>query len=247
MLEIRDLSVSYGPIRALKNVSLEVNPHEITAIIGANGAGKSTLLNTISGLVKPEKGEIVYDQISLNPYSIEKRVKMGIAHVLEGRHLFKDQTVHDNLLIALYFRQPDKKKRKNMNKIKEVYERFPILYEKREQFAGTLSGGQQQMLAIAMALLSEPKLLLLDEPSLGLAPVIVDEVYHLLQELNRQGMTILISEQIAALALRIAHRGYILENGKVIEKGDRDYLKSLLASNGLSVYLSTKKEKVEGA
>lgn len=239
MLNIKNITVNYGPISALKGVSLEVKKGQITAIIGANGSGKSTLLNSISGLLEISSGEIYFENKLIHNIPVEERVKLGIAHVLEGRRLFKDQTVHDNLLIGLHFRNKNKKSIKNgMERINEVYERFPILKEKRNQLAGTLSGGQQQLLIISMALLSNPKLLILDEPSLGLAPIIVDQVYQYLQELKNEGVTIVVSEQLAALALRIADYGYVLEHGKVVLSGDRDYLQSLLDSEQLSsVYL----------
>jgi branched-chain amino acid transport system ATP-binding protein len=242
MLNISDLHVSYGPVKALKGVSLTIERNQITAIIGANGAGKSTLLNTITGLVTPDSGEITYQDSPLNNIPVEKRVKMGISHVLEGRRLFKDQTVQDNLLIGLYFRNGKEETKNFAKKITEVYERFPILGEKKNQLAGTLSGGQQQMLIIAVALLSNPQLLLLDEPSLGLAPIIIDEVYCLLEEFKKNGMTIVISEQMAALALRVADAGYVLERGRIVEQGEVQYLKSLLDSDGLSsVYLGKAK------
>lgn len=234
MLNIKNIFVNYGPISALKGVSLEIKKGQITAIIGANGSGKSTLLNAISGLLEVNSGEIYFENKLIHNIPVEERVKHGIAHVLEGRRLFKDQTVHDNLLIGLHFRN----KNNGMERINEVYERFPILKEKRNQLAGTLSGGQQQLLIISMALLSNPKLLILDEPSLGLAPIIVDQVYQYLQELKNEGVTIIVSEQLAALALRIADFGYVLEHGKVVLSGDSDYLQSLLDSEELSsVYL----------
>ncbi|KIL45406.1 ABC transporter ATP-binding protein [Jeotgalibacillus soli] len=242
MLEIKNLQVNYGPINALKEVTMTIEKNKINAIIGVNGAGKSTLLNTISGLVDPDQGEISYKGRQIQNIPVEKRVKLGIGHVMEGRRLFKDQSVHDNLLIGFYFRNPKEKRRNALLKINEIYKQFPILGNKQNQMAGTLSGGQQQILIISAALLSEPDLLLLDEPSLGLAPIIIDEVYQLLEELKSKGMTIIISEQMAALALRISDVGYILERGQVVKKGDRSYLKSLLDSDGLSsVYLGKAK------
>ncbi|WP_126426321.1 ABC transporter ATP-binding protein [Brevibacillus marinus] len=242
MVEIQNLSVCYGPIAALQEISLTFAEQKIHAIIGANGAGKSTLLKSISGLVAPQQGRIRYHGQEIQHIQVEDRVKLGIAHVLEGRRLFKDQTVHDNLLLGFHFRNPKERRQKGIAKINEVYERFPILGSKRNQLAGTLSGGQQQILIIATAILSEPKLLLLDEPSLGLAPIIIDEVYQFLQELKANGMTIVISEQLAALALRVADAGYVLERGKIVEQGDAFYLKSLLDSDGLSsVYLGGNK------
>ncbi|ARK29734.1 ABC transporter ATP-binding protein [Halalkalibacter krulwichiae] len=245
MLNVKNLAVNYGPIKALKGVSITAKENEITAIIGANGAGKSTLLNSISGLITKASGDIIYRGKSLNDIPVEERMKMGIAHVLEGRHLFKDQTVHDNLLLGAYFRNKKSERKDSMKRIKEVYEKFPVLYEKKNQISGTLSGGQQQMLIIAVALLSKPKLLLLDEPSLGLAPIIVDEVYKLLHDLQKSGVTIIMSEQMAGLALRIADAGFVIEGGKIVDQGDNEYLKNLL-SNGLSsVYLGKSKADKE--
>lgn len=240
MLNVKDVHVNYGPISALKGISLEIKSGHITAIIGANGSGKSTLLNAISGLVDVNSGEIIFENNPIHNIAVEERVKLGIAHVLEGRRLFKDQTVHDNLLIGLHFRENSRSKgiKNGLERINEVYKRFPILQEKRNQLAGTLSGGQQQLLIISMALLSNPKLLILDEPSLGLAPIIVDQVYQYLEELKNDGVTIVVSEQLAALALRIADYGYVLEHGKMIKSGDNNYLKTLLESDELStVYL----------
>jgi branched-chain amino acid transport system ATP-binding protein len=242
MLEILNLDVNYGPVKALQGVSMEIEKNKINAIIGANGAGKSTLLNCISGLVNPDNGEIHYEGQPIHKIPVETRVKLGIAHVMEGRRLFKDQSVNDNLLLGFYFRNK-KEKRKNIKaKINEIYERFPILGTKRNQLAGSLSGGQQQILIISTALLSEPRLLLLDEPSLGLAPIIIDEVYQFLEELKSIGMTIVVSEQMAALALWIADVGYVLERGTVVKKGDRSILKSFMESDGLSsIYLGKAK------
>ncbi|MGG1596775.1 ABC transporter ATP-binding protein [Paenibacillus naphthalenovorans] len=238
MLSVRNVHVNYGPIKALKGVSLDIRSNGITAIIGANGSGKTTLLHFISGLVTPEEGDLLYEGISIAAWPTEARVKHGIAHVMEGRRLFKDQTVYDNLLLAAHFRTPRLEKKTITNKMEQVFQRFPILESKKHQPAGTLSGGQQQLLIISAALLSGPKLLLLDEPSLGLAPVIIDEVYSFLQELKQAGMTIFISEQMAALALRIADYGYVLDRGAIVKSGDSAYLKALLASDDLSsIYL----------
>lgn len=231
MLKIKDLHVSYGPIKALKGVSIEIEENKITAVIGANGSGKSTMLGAISGLIIPEQGEIYYKDTPIQTKPVEERVKQGIAHVMEGRRLFKDQTVHDNLLIGFYFRNSKENKKNVMKQIIEVYERFPILGEKKNQLAGTLSGGQQQLLIISMAILSKPQLLLLDEPSLGLAPIIVDQVYQYLNELKEDGVTIIVSEQMAALAMRIADYGYVLERGKIVGKGDVQHLKSMMDSD----------------
>ncbi|MFE4523750.1 ABC transporter ATP-binding protein [Cytobacillus firmus] len=234
MLKIKNLHVNYGPINALKGISIDIKENHITAIIGANGSGKSTLLSTISGLIIPDQGEILYKDLPIQNKQVEERVKHGIAHVMEGRRLFKDQSVHDNLLLGFYFRNTKKNKQNMVQQINEVYERFPILGEKKNQKAGTLSGGQQQLLIISMAILSKPKLLLLDEPSLGLAPIIVDQVYQFLNELKDSGVTILVSEQMAALAMRIADYGYILERGKIVGNGDVQYLQSMMNSDEIS-------------
>jgi len=234
MLSIDDLHVNYGPINALEGVSLSVEENKITAIIGANGSGKSTLLGAISGLIIPNQGEITYKGSPIQNKPVEERVKHGIAHVMEGRRLFKDQSVHDNLLLGFYFRNSKENKKYMMKQINEVYERFPILGDKKNQQAGTLSGGQQQLLIISMAILSSPQLLLLDEPSLGLAPIIVDQVYQYLDELKESGVTIIVSEQMAALAMRISDYGYVLERGKMVGKGDVHYLKSMMESDEMS-------------
>jgi branched-chain amino acid transport system ATP-binding protein len=234
MLKINDLHVNYGPIKALKGVSIDIAEGKITAIIGANGSGKSTMLSAISGLIIPDQGEIYYKDTPIQSKPVEERMKQGIAHVMEGRRLFKDQSVHDNLLLGFYFRNSKENKKNMLKEINEVYERFPILGEKKHQLAGTLSGGQQQLLIISMAILSKPQLLLLDEPSLGLAPIIVDQVYQFLDELKAAGVTIIVSEQMAALAMRIADYGYVLERGKVVGKGDIHYLKSMMDSDEMS-------------
>lgn len=236
MISTKNLYISYGPIEALKGISLECEENKITAIIGSNGAGKSTLLSSISGLVVPIQGEIYYNQSPIHKKTVEERVKNGIAHVMEGRRLFKNQTVHDNLLISHHFRN-DKSNRKNaIKEINQVYERFPILGEKKEQLAGTLSGGQQQILIISMAILSKPQVLLLDEPSLGLAPIIVEQVYDYLRELKQQGVTIIVAEQMAALAIRIADYGYVIERGQVVDHGDTNYLRKKVESNEMSEF-----------
>lgn len=234
MLKITDLHVNYGPIKALKGVSLEIEPNKITAIIGANGSGKSTLLSAISGLIIPDQGEIYYKDTPIQTRPVEERVKRGIAHVMEGRRLFKDQSVHDNLLLGFYFRNSKENRKNLLKQVQEVYERFPILGEKKSQQAGTLSGGQQQLLIISMAILSKPQLLLLDEPSLGLAPIVVDQVYQYLDELKAAGVTIIVSEQMAALAIRIADYGYVLERGMIVGNGDVHYLKSMMDSDEMS-------------
>lgn len=216
MLEINNIDVYYGVIHALKNVSLKVQEGEIVTLIGANGAGKTTTLRTISGLIKPSKGSICFkgkEIIGVNPQEI---VAMGISHVPEGRQIFQDMSVIENLELGAYLR-------KDKNGIKDdyeiVYSKFPILKDRSKQRAGTLSGGEQQMLAIGRALMSRPKLLLMDEPSMGLAPLLVQEIFSIIKEINSQGTTILLVEQNANIALSIADRAYVIEIGSVVIEG----------------------------
>lgn len=216
LISIQDLDVFYGPIQALYNVNLEVDQGEIVAIVGNNGAGKSTMLKTISGLVKPNKGTILFDGKSINKVEPNKIVAMGIAHTPEGRMVFPDVTVETNLLAGAYTRNDRAGIREDIQK---YYEKFPILGERRNQKAGLMSGGEQQMLAIARSLMSRPKLLMLDEPSLGLAPVVVDDVYRIIKDIAAEGMTILLVEQNAMRALNVADRAYILANGEVEMSG----------------------------
>ncbi len=215
ILKIEKLSYHYGQIIALENISLHINPGEIVSLVGANGAGKTTLLRAISGLGKPKSGKIVYDKKDITNYSAQKKVLSGIAQVPEGRGLFTVLNVEDNLLLGAYSRK-DKQIRSDLE---DIYRRFPILEEKKEQYAGTLSGGQQQMVAVGRALMSRPKLLLLDEPSMGLAPIIVEEIFDIITNLREQGVTIFIVEQNAYLALKHSDRTYVLENGKIVQEG----------------------------
>ncbi|NPB04753.1 MAG: ABC transporter ATP-binding protein [Thermotogae bacterium] len=216
MLLLKNLSVNYGKIEALRSIDLEVAEGEFLALIGANGAGKSTLLKTISGLIRPKEGSIRYRGEEITRWGSDLRVREGIAQVPEGRGLFGILSVEDNLLLGAYTRRDKKKIEKDLQK---VYERFPILYEKRRDYAGTLSGGQQQMVAVGRALMSRPKLLLLDEPGMGLAPVIVEEIFGVLSELSQEGVTIFLVEQNAHLALNHSHRAYVLENGRIVREG----------------------------
>lgn len=212
MLEIQNLTVHYGGIQALQNISLSVQQGEIVTLIGANGAGKSTTLRAVSRIVPPRAGQIVYEGRSLLKMRPDEVVKMGIAHVPEGRRVLARLSVEDNLILGAYTRR-DKEIQKDLQ---HQYERFPRLAERRRQDAGTLSGGEQQMLAIARALMSRPRLLLLDEPSLGLAPIIVKGIFQIIRELNENsGVTILLVEQNAQLALSTATRGYVLEAGNI--------------------------------
>jgi len=224
MLKITSLNVSYGNIRALVGVSLHVKPGEIVTLIGANGAGKTTLLNAISGLVSSGKGSILLsdqDIVSLSPENI---VKLGISQVPEGRQVFSPLSVWDNLLLGAYLRHSRKNKSEIYSNLDEIFELFPILKERQKQPAGTLSGGEQQMLAIGRALMSKPKLLLLDEPSMGLAPMITNDIFKTITSLRETGTTILLVEQNARAALKIADRGYVMETGQIVLQGLSDEL-----------------------
>lgn len=215
MLSVNDLNVYYGSIHAVKGVSFEVNEGEIVTLIGANGAGKSTTLNTVSGILKPRSGTIEFEGESLVGTPAHKMVSKGIALCPEGRRVFADMTVRENLEMGAFTR-PDDEARETR---REVYERFPRLKERRNQLAGTLSGGEQQMLAMGRALMSKPKLIMLDEPSMGLAPILVQEIFDIIKSLNEAGTTVLLVEQNASKALSIADRGYVLEIGRVSKTG----------------------------
>ncbi len=220
---IKNLNVCYGAIQALRDVSLEVNEGEIITLIGSNGAGKSTTLRAISGLIPAASGSISLSGKELTKASPTQIVRAGIVQVPEGRRIFTDMTVYENLLMGTYLRADKAQIRRD---IESMYERFPILGKRKNQLAGTLSGGEQQMLAMSRALMARPKLLLLDEPSMGLSPVLVKEIFDLIQEINRAGTTILLVEQNANLALSIASRAYILETGQIAMSGDADELAS---------------------
>ncbi|SFE51334.1 abc transporter [Trichococcus pasteurii] len=225
MLKVKNLSVHYGMIQAIKDISFEVNEGEIVTLIGANGAGKSTILRTISGLVKPSSGEIEYLGKPIHNVATRKIVEQGIAQVPEGRHVFKGLTVQENLDLGSFTR---KDKQNLAGDLEAVFERFPILRERKNQDAATLSGGEQQMLAMGRALMTKPKLLLLDEPSMGLAPIFIKEIFHIIQDIQKQGTTILLIEQNANVALQIANRGYVLETGNIVLTGTGE---ELLASD----------------
>lgn len=225
MLVVNDLVVNYGVIKAVTQVSFEVKEGEIVTLIGANGAGKSTILRTISGLVKPTSGSMVFNNSDLLKMSPQNIVKNGLIHVPEGRHVFKGMTVKENLEMGAFLR---KDKENLAQEVEEVFERFPVLKERINQDAATLSGGEQQMLAMGRALMSKPKLLLLDEPSMGLAPIFIREIFNIITEINKKGTTILLIEQNAKMALSIADRGYVLETGKIVSSGAGQ---ELLASN----------------
>ena len=216
MLEVKDLHVSYGGIRALRGVNLEVPDGKIVTLIGANGAGKSTLLRTISGLVKAERGSITYDGKEILGMPINKILERGIAQVPEGRRVFTNLSVLENLKIGAYLR---KDKAEIQKDIEWVYELFPRLKERSWQMAGTLSGGEQQMLAVGRALMSRPKLMMMDEPSLGLAPLVVKGIFEIIREINRQGVTVLLIEQNANMALKTADLAYVLETGEITLHG----------------------------
>jgi branched-chain amino acid transport system ATP-binding protein len=223
MLKVEDINVYYGTIHALKGISFEVNQGEIVTLIGANGAGKTTTLRTISGLMQPKKGAISFLGENIVKIGPSKIVEMGLCHVPEGRRIFANLTVLENLEMGAYIRK-DKKGIKDDYEI--VFTRFPRLKERIKQIGGTLSGGEQQMLAMGRSLMARPKLLVLDEPSMGLAPLFVSEIFSIVKDINKSGTTILIVEQNANMALSIANRAYVLETGKIIISGDAKELAS---------------------
>lgn len=217
LLEIKDLEVNYGVIKAIKGVSFDVNEGEIIALIGANGAGKTTILHTITGLIQAKKGSIVFDGKELTKTPPHKIVSMGMAHVPEGRRIFQQLSVLENLKLGAYTR---KDKSEIASTLKMVYERFPRLEERKNQVAGTLLGGEQQMLAMGRALMSKPRIILMDEPSMGLSPLLVSEIFDIIKVINESGTTVLLVEQNAKKALSIADRAYVLETGKITLSGD---------------------------
>ncbi|MER3398486.1 MAG: ABC transporter ATP-binding protein [Chloroflexota bacterium] len=216
VLELRDVHTYYGHIHALKGVSLVVRPGEIVTLIGANGAGKTTTLRTISGLVKPRQGQVLLEGRDITRLPPHEIAALGVGHVPEGRRIFPRLTVLENLEMGAYLvRDPKELQRR----LQAVFELFPRLYERQDQPGGTLSGGEQQMLAIARALMMGPKIMLLDEPSMGLAPVLVETIFDVLRRLNEEGTTILLVEQNAHMALQVAHRGYVIETGRIVLEG----------------------------
>ena len=221
MLEIKDLYVRYGMIEAIKGISFEVRDGEIVTLIGSNGAGKTTTMHAISGLLKPASGSIKLDGVELTITANHKIVSMGLAQVPEGRRVFAQQTVEENLLLGSYARKDKDGIQKDLD---HVYQLFPRLLERKKQPAGTLSGGEQQMLAMARALMSRPKILLMDEPSMGLSPLLVKEIFRIIQDINKEGTTILLVEQNAKMALAIADRAYVLETGKITLEGTGEEL-----------------------
>jgi branched-chain amino acid transport system ATP-binding protein len=222
MLTIKNINTYYGQVHALKNISLHLREGEIVTLIGANGAGKTTLLNTISGIIPPRSGEILLSGSKIEAMPPHSIVELGISQVPEGRQVFKPLSVEDNLDLGAYLRYRKHDGKKEARQTMEiVYTLFPILLQRRKQLAGTLSGGEQQMLAIGRALMAKPKIMLLDEPSMGLAPLVVQEIFHVIRNLARENRTtILLVEQNARIALKTADRGYVLETGKVILDGD---------------------------
>ena len=224
MLELKELDVYYGAIHALKKINLKINEGEIVTLIGANGAGKSTTLKAVSGLLKPRKGEILLNNKNVNLLSVPDIVKMGVCHVPEGRRVFPTMSVMENLEMGAFTRTDKSEIAKD---IENVFSMFPRLQERKEQMAGTLSGGEQQMLAIGRGLMSRPKLILLDEPSMGLAPIIVSEIFEILRNINKNGTTILLVEQNANMALKLADRAYIIRTGEIeIEGNAKELLKN---------------------
>lgn len=216
MLKVNNIDVYYGNIQALRNVSLEVNEGEIVTLIGANGAGKSTLLKTISGLLKPKLGSIEYLGSNIDGKPAQTIVKAGISHVPEGRRVFANMSVEENLELGAFLRNDREQIKKDMD---HVYELFPRLLERRKQQSGTLSGGEQQMLAMGRALMAKPKLIIMDEPSMGLAPLMVKNIFNIIEMVNKEGVTVLLVEQNANMALSVADRAYVLETGKIVLSG----------------------------
>ena len=215
LLKVEGINVYYGAIHAIKDISFQVNQGEIVTLIGANGAGKTTTLQTVSGLLRSKTGSILFDGQDINTVSADKLVGRGLAQVPEGRRVFLQMSVEENLEMGAYTQPPAGVPRD----LEMVYDLFPRLKERRSQVAGTLSGGEQQMLAMGRALMSHPKLLMLDEPSMGLAPILVEQIFEIIQDLNRKGSTILLVEQNAQMALSVAHRGYVMETGKIVATG----------------------------
>lgn len=217
LLQVDNIEVYYGVIKALKGISFEVNKGEIVALIGANGAGKTTILHTVTGLLKPKTGKVIYNEKDITKTPAHKIVTMGMAHVPEGRRIFSQLSVLDNIKLGAFTR---KDKDEIEQSLKYVYERFPRLEERKNQIAGTLSGGEQQMLAMGRALMSKPDFILMDEPSMGLSPLLVSEIFDIIKVINESGTTVLLVEQNAKKALSIADRAYVLETGNIVLSGD---------------------------
>lgn len=221
LLEVKDLSVYYGVIQALKGISFEVNKGEIVTLIGANGAGKTTTMQSIMGLIPAKSGTVTYNDTDITKVPCHKIVHMGLAQVPEGRRVFQELTVYENLLMGAYV---EKDMRKIKQDIEEIYTWFPRLGERKNQIAGTLSGGEQQMLAMGRAMMSHPDLLMLDEPSMGLSPLLVDQVFDIIKDFHRRGTTVLLVEQNAGKSLVISNRAYVLENGRIVLSGTGEEL-----------------------
>ena len=216
LLEVKDLRVSYGVIEAIKGISFEVNEGEIVTLIGANGAGKTTTMQSIMGLIHPKSGTLTFDGADIFGMSTHKILRLGMTQVPEGRRIFSELTVYENLLMGAYIEKNREKIKKDME---EIYEIFPRLYERRTQVAGTLSGGEQQMLAMGRAMMSHPRLLMLDEPSMGLSPLLVDQIFSMIKKFHDNGTTILLVEQNAGKSLAISDRAYVLETGRIVLSG----------------------------
>ena len=221
MLEVKDLEVYYGVIQAIKGVSFQVNQGEVIALIGANGAGKTTILHTVTGLLSPKRGSVVFEGKEITKVPAHKIVSMGMAHVPEGRRVFAELSVYENLKMGAYTR---KDKKEIEESLANVYKRFPRLEERKNQMAGTLSGGEQQMLAMGRALMSKPKIILMDEPSMGLSPIMVNEIFDIIRAVCESGTTVLLVEQNAKKALSIADRAYVLETGNIVLEGKAEDL-----------------------
>lgn len=217
MLEVKNMEVYYGMIQAIKGISFEVNEGEVIALIGANGAGKTTILHTITGLLSPKSGSVIFEGKDITKVPAHKIVSLGMAHVPEGRRVFAELTVYENLKMGAYTR---KDKDEIEQTLQMVYKRFPRLQERKNQLAGTLSGGEQQMLAMGRALMSHPKIIVMDEPSMGLSPILVNQIFDIIEEVSKSGTTVLLVEQNAKKALAIADRAYVLETGKIVLEGD---------------------------
>lgn len=217
MLEVKDLEVYYGVIQAIKGISFKVEQGEVIALIGANGAGKTTTLHTVTGLLSPKKGQVLFEGKEITKVPAHKIVSMGMAHVPEGRRVFSELSVYENLKMGAYTR---KDKNEIEESLKNIYKRFPRLEERKNQMAGTLSGGEQQMLAMGRALMSKPKIILMDEPSMGLSPIMVNEIFDIIRSVSQSGTTVLLVEQNAKKALSIADRAYVLETGKIALEGN---------------------------
>lgn len=232
MLQLKNVSVSYGPIDALVNVSIDVPKGSIVSLIGTNGAGKSTLLKSISGINLVKDGSVIFNEQEINQHTIETRSKMGISHVLEGRRIFRNLSIEDNLELAVQFRNTLSRKEKR-KLVESELNKYPLLKNRRNEKAGRLSGGQLQLLIFSVATICKPEVLLLDEPSLGLAPLMVQEIYDIVKQLNNDGVTILLAEQLATFALEVSDYAYVLDKGVIVQSGESKKLESEYGKEGL--------------